>query len=238
MLRDAFRAVHTNVGALFLFLMIDLPLTMAVASLNEFYVAPRSEELSDQVIGLIQTGAVVIQVFVYAAVASIVFSKMAKNIDYPMWKIHGSGDALSRFFPMWLLLFFVSVAVIQFGIIAFQQGDENLGAGLQFGGIVLLITVIPFGAIVTFLGNGRGEDLRVAFTIIPRVIDRFLVAMLIGFVQISIVQTVLLEEGTAFWMKPMVSAFDVYLDCVVFSYIFLACREQRDMEEPVDPYDL
>lgn len=237
MLRDAFRAVHENFGALLLFLIVDLPLTMGVASLNEFYVEPRSERLGDQLVGLIQTGEVVLQVLVYAAVASMVFSRMAKNIDRPLWKVHGDGDALARFFPMWLLLFIVSVAVIQFGTLSLTRGEENLGGALQFTGILLLITVIPFGAIVTFLGNGRGEDVRVALSILPRVADRFLLAMLIGFVQISIIQSFLFAESTEFWMKPLISAFDVYLDCVVFSYIFLACREQRDLEEPIDPND-
>lgn len=237
MLRDAFRAVHENVLTLLLFLAVDLPVTMAVASLNEFYVEPEAERLGPQLVGLFQTGTTVVQVVVYAALASVVFSRFAQRIDHPLWKIHGDRDALARFFPMWLLTFFVSVAVVQFGIIAYKGGNENLGAGLQFLGVLCLIMVIPFGAVVTFLGNGRGEDLRVALGILPRVADRFLLAMLIGFVQITIVQNLLIDEATEFWMKPFISAFDVYMDCVVFSYIFLACREQRDLEEPIDPYD-
>ena len=238
MLRDAFRAVHENVGALLLFLMVDMPLTFVVAAGNEFYLEPRREAMDERVLGLVQIGIDVLQVFVYAAIVSIVFSRLARNIDRPLWKVHGDGDALARFFPMWLLLTFICVAFLRFGQTFFESGQEDFGGVLQVIGMLLITMVIPFGAIVTFLGNGRGEDLRVAVSILPRVIDRFLLAMLIGFFQFNLMAELYTSEGTEYWMRPLIAALDVYMDCVVFSYIFLACREQRDLEEPIDPYDL
>lgn len=237
MLRLAFRAVHANIGAYLLFLAFDLPVTAAALLLNEYYLQPQEEALGERVMGLIVTGEGVVQIVVYAMAACLAFTWLAREIDKPLWKIGGPRDAFSRFFSFWLLIGMVCLALIRFGSMFIQRGDDGLGYALVMAGQIVLIMVIPFGAIVTFIGNARGEDLRAAFQILPRVIDRVFLAMLIGFFQVSLVSNLFLAEDLPVYFKPLIAAADVYFDCVIFCYVFLACREQRESEED-DPYDL
>lgn len=237
MLRLAFRAVHANFRAYLLFLAFYLPVNVAQLLLNEYYLKPREEALGEMTMGLIATGEGVVQIVVYAVASCLVFSWMAEEIDKPLWKIGGPRDAFARFFTYWLLIGMVCLAFFRFGAMFVQRGDQNLGSALVLGGHIVLITIIPFGAIVTFIGNARWADLRAAFQVLFRVIDRAFLAMFIGFFQVSIVSGLYLAENLPLYFKPLIGTVDVYIDCVIFCYVFLACREQREMEED-DPFDL
>ncbi len=238
MLREAVRAVHENITTLLLVLMFDAPLTLGMSAFNDLYMKPREDDLGDRVGGLISTGESILQIFLFALLYSIFLSRLARSLDRPLWKVHGARDAIARFFPMWLVMFFVCTAFIQFGMMFFDAGYENAGQGFQWIGIILNMMIVPFAAIVMFLGNGHGDDIRTAaLTVLPRIPDRFFLALLIAFMQIVSITMMSIDESTTFWMRPVISAANIYVDFVLFSYIFLSCREQRDLEEPQDPYD-
>lgn len=238
MLRDAFRAVNENLVALAIFIAMDAPISLAFSALNELYLKPEKDQLGERTVGIATTAELIVQVFVAAALCSVVFSRLARNLDRPLWKVHGASDALARFFPMWLFLFFMYSALAQFGNMLHEAGYENSGQGLILLALFLNMMCVPFGAIVMFLGNGHGEDLRAAVvTVLPRILDRFFLALLIAFFQVTTITFTFIDESTVFWMRPFISAIGIYVDFVIFSYIFLACREQRDLEEPRDPYD-
>lgn len=238
MLREAFRAVNENVKILAIYLAVDAPITLAFSALNDLYLKPREEELGERIIGMAATAEMIVNVFVTALLFSIVLAYLARELDKPLWKVHGPGDALARFFPMWLIFIFPCGALAQFGMMLQKAGYEGASQTCFMLYFILNLVVLPLGTIVMFLGNGNGEDLRAAVTtVLPRILDRFFLAMFIGFFQIITITMLFIDESTTFWMRPIISGMNTYINFVLFAYIFLSCREQRDLEEPQDPYD-
>ncbi len=125
-----------------------------------------------------------------AAVQAIVFARIGKDIDRPLWKCSDDLDALRRFFLPWLLLNLGYTAIAEVGSLAIRN---DLGALFQLTEMLRLfymLLYLPIGACIMYWGrldwNELGETLRPIVRQFALVLNVFLLQLAQHFVNLEL----------------------------------------------------
>ncbi|MEA3366181.1 MAG: hypothetical protein U9Q79_11135, partial [Candidatus Hydrogenedentes bacterium] len=157
---EAFRAVLRNPRALFLY----IGLAMGVVSLNlvASYMMtggeiPEEPGLPLRLFGLISD---LVLAATSAFAQTVAFSWLGQNLDRPLWRIKGIGDAMKRFFPVWLMLDLL-ILIFHNLTIRFMAADpsSSLGEFMFLLFITLNVIAIPIGAAIMFHGELKWTEL-------------------------------------------------------------------------------
>lgn len=180
-----------------------------------------------------------------AFVQCVVFSRIGREIDRPLWKVRDDRDAFQRFFIMW---FEFNWAV---NTIAWIAGTPLGGDGLEAVNILALlvtwllaIVVVPFGTCQMFLGSFSWSTFTEGLGAIGRRPAEFLPVFAItalqlpfGFYIFALSRPQGAEFGELALMTAARGACDIaiaYLDCLVFAATWLACKYDRDSPDEID----
>ena len=185
-------AVQRNLAALFMYVGIFAALGLVAYGLDYLVVGTPARDqklpLAVQVYGLVKQFALVI---LQAIIQAVIFARMGKEIDKPLWRNDNDWTALRRFFNIWFTLGLIEMAVFQF--VAAASTAES-GAAALFLLLFLFISLIkiPVGACIMFAGAREwrrvGKDLAPLGALLPKtlllVLISFFVFMLVLYAQL------------------------------------------------------
>jgi hypothetical protein len=246
-LRLAGRALLDNYRPVLLYMAIAAAVKTGEQLFQEFAMAPIADETSDSMLGLYLIGSRIVLVALIAVADTIVFSRIGREVDKPYWRVADDREAFVRFYRLWLLLGLANLVYGQ--IIERAVGGNEERAGAFFLGVSYLIWIVllhALGAAIMFLGGVARDEVSEAFAILGRHAPRVMGLCLFG------IMAGILLAGTHTWMMTaemplpfeltagaLLAAIDGYVSCLLFVYIWLVCRYDRDhFERDREDFDL
>lgn len=246
-LRNAVRALHENYRPVLLYMGLAAVLKTSEALVQKLVLAPISETTSDGLMGFYLILTRIALVACFAAVDTVCLSRIGREVDKPYWRIADDGEAFRRFYKLWLLL---GLANLVFGQITEQITGGNPEHPATF---VLFVTYIvwivllhAFGTAVMFYGKVARDEVNEAFAALLRhaqfVLGLCLFGLLAGVMFQLAYGIILLGQ----WGLPgelgagaALAAADGYISCLLFAFIWLVCRYDRDdYERDREDFDL
>ncbi len=241
--RNAAHAVQQNLPALVLYAAI-----IAGADLGAMLIALPFEgaaaESATAIQRSIDIGLLLIVIHIAAAVQSIVFSRMGKEIDKPLWKVRDDRDALGRFFLLWAV-----INLVTNGLYPLAHADFGSGEGMSINYLLFLLWLalfvisVPFGACIMFSGRvnarGLGENLA------PLTRQPGDTAAVIGIMLFQVLLVIYLSQllGGGQERAPLAMRIGVtlaadiicaYLDCLAFAGTWIICMTDRETIDEID----
>ncbi|MDK1020998.1 MAG: hypothetical protein QGD90_05125 [Candidatus Hydrogenedentes bacterium] len=235
-LRAAFQALQQNYGPLLFYIGVAFAVYSARLSLDTLVIAPRSEEITENILRLYSIAIDIVAVAVVAMAQTIAFSRMGREIDKPMWRVADDLDAVRLFYKLWLLLGLVNVAAVRFRDILFR-GTEEAPVQLILVMMWLLgaVLLIFFGSAVMFYGRVGRQEVTEAVTTMARQLPYVLLIATVGFFfRLFLIN---LQLDLPLWARPALAIADGYLDCFLFASMWLVCIYHRDEYDHPDDDD-
>ena len=182
---------------------------------------------------------------VCAFAQAVVFSRIGREMDRPLWKVRDDREALQRFFFMWfefnLLINTLSWIA---GTPLFGDEPNALNALAVFAVLVGVVLVIPVGAASMFHGHFSWSKLGECLAPLGRRPMEALPVFLVTFGQfllpilalqapdrdVSNVRHVAFSIAVQLALDLVIA----YLDCLAFAAIWLVCKDDRDSPDEVD----
>lgn len=235
-LRAAFQALQRNYGPLLFYIAVGFAVYSARLSLDALVIAPRSEEIAENVQRLISIAVDIAAVAVIAMAQTIAFSRMGREIDKPMWRVADDLEAVRLFYKLWLLLGLANIAAVRFLDIVVARTDE---APVQFTLAMMwlmgAVMLVPFGSAVMFYGRvGRQEVAEAVSTMMRQFGYTLLIATVGVFSGFFLIN---LQPDLPLLARPALAIADGYLDCLLFASMWLVCIYHRDEYEHPDDED-
>ena len=244
LVRDAAQAVQRNLPAFALYVGILLAANLAdsIAGLPLANVEP-----DDITIGLrlLDVVPLIVLIHVFALAQAVVFSRLGREIDRPLWKVRDDREAVRRFFVLWAILNLVLNGLLRLSGIDFGDGElRSINYILTLGFLAVALCAVPLGACVMFLGRASFSTLGESLAPLSRQPGK--TATIAG---ITLFQFLLFAvfSGAAMgaegeqvpFLKHLLitSASNVvqaYLDCLAFAATWLLCMTDRDTVDEID----
>jgi len=178
----------------------------------------------------------------YAAVYSVGFALMGRDIDRPLWKLNGANDALRRFFTPWfliLLVYFVPWRI--FGVMGIE--DPATAFSFLFLMLALETFIIPTGACIMFAGQldweHLGAHLMPIVDELPRVFVLLVISFFAGafsFIAMDLARPRPENAESLNWMLsvPAISALGSIVTLFIFAAMWEVLRIHRDTADHDD----
>lgn len=235
-LRAAFQALQRNYGSLLFYIGVAFAIYSVRLSLDALVIAPKSEEIAENILRLYSIAIDIAAVAVVAMAQTIAFSRIGREIDKPMWRVADDLDAVRLFYKLWLLLGLLSVAAVRFRDILLRGTDE---APVQLILVMMWLTgavlLILFGSAVMFYGRVGKQEVTEAFSTMTRQFPYTLLIVIVGF--FSSFFLINLQLDLPLWARPALAIADGYLECFLFASMWLVCIYHRDEYEHPDDED-
>ena len=210
-------------------------------------MAPIANDTPDSTLGLYLIGSRIVLVAFVAVADTICFSRIGREVDKPYWRVPDDREAFVRFYRLWLLLGLANLVYLQ--IIERAVGGNEERAGAFFLGVSFLIWIVllhALGSAIMFHGRVARDEVSEAFAVMGRHAQRVMGLCLFG-----IVAGILLAETHTSMMNAelplpfeltagaLLAAIDGYVSCLLFAFMWLVCRYDRDhFERDREDFDL
>ena len=243
-LRNAVDAVQRNLFAVALYcgatvLAVVLKVLMDAAVLRQ--TGSDFKSLQSGPYGVLGT---ILVIAVLALVRCVAFARMGKEIDRPLWRIRDDWEAVTRFFPMWLLLDLVTFACMWLANPNLYGGNPNAVTAIcHIAAFVLNIVAVPVGSCVMFSGHFEWKRLGEALSPLVRQLHRSGAVLLVCLFQLVIHDIVAGHflanpdtPGPFEFLPHRIGLVLVlaYLECIVFAAVWLLCMADREAPDDND----
>lgn len=235
-LLQAVQAVQRNVPALGLYLLFTIPASALVLAGNLWMGDVKPDTPVTSAMLAYEVAGDAFLVVVYAFAQSVVFARLGRVLDRPLWKCPTDGEALKRFFGLWVLLNMAAILVqrLEGWIPALMDSEAAIGPMFWLTAFFMAVYV-PFGATVMFAGKPHwrelGETLGPLGRQWPKALSVFFFS---GVAYILLRLFVTLQPESQRWLLP---AFDViagYFDCLIFCATWIVCMYDRQAPQDDD----
>ena len=235
-LGDAVEAVQRNLYALALYLAITVGSSLLAQVSHHLVGAPVDNPYQSGFWIAYQLGFDVFLVLCAALAQAVVFSRLGKQIDRPLWKIRGDGEALRRYFLMWLILNATAVIIMEAANWAYYVLNNQFLALFLFRYVLTFVAVVyvPLGAAIMFLGPFRWEKVPECLRPLWRQFPQTLVVLLLNLAWFLLFMLLFVQTESQRWLRPAIDVAFGYVDCVVFAGIWLICMLDRQEPEEID----
>lgn len=246
-LRLAGRALLDNYRPVLLYMAFAALFKTGEQLFQEYAIAPVADETPDSMLGLYLVGSRIVLVAFIAVADTICFSRIGREVDKPYWRVTDDREAFSRFYRLWLLLGLGNLVYGQ--IIERTVGGNEERAGAFFLGVSYLIWIVllhALGAAIMFQGRVARDEVSEAFAVLGRHAAQVMALCLFGIMagillagthsSMMTAELPLLFELTA---GALLAAIDGYVSCLLFAFMWLVCRYDRDhFERDREDFDL
>ena len=178
-------------------------------------------------------------VILFALLQCLVFSRMGREIDQPLWKIADDRESIHRFFSMWFLFNLTVLLPVHLSEFVYARwGDKAVGVSvlLLLAYVSVAVILVPVGA--CFMFRGRFE-LRHAGDILgplarqPGATGLILALNLAQFLLYLLALDAEKPLSVLAVSSSAVYVVGAYIDCVVFAGAWIICIIDRNtVEEP------
>lgn len=181
-----------------------------------------------------------------AAVSSlqaVFFTKLGKRIDYPVWRCGDAGEALRRFFSLWLILNLVVLATVSFHLRAMISGASDLAVTLEFLIMAMAALYIPLGACLMRRDVSASGDAASAFLPLLRQLRLVFPVMLLGIAQLFLLRVlqfaVPMDTVRGLLLVTAADAPLAALDCLMFAMMWRVLMHDREASAAAEgsPFD-
>lgn len=231
---EATQAIQKNLSALVVYLIFGVG-SSAVATAVNSLMGKVEDPFKDPKTLFLSIGILLFANIAWSAGEAIAFSRLGKEMDKPLWKIEGDGEALRRYFTLWFglnlpaLIFYLLFAWLD------SSGSTGSAPGTAAMLWILCATIsTPVGACLMFGGKLEWDGLSRRFRPMLRELPRFLVVVF--FNGIVMILTMSLHDAAKDqeWLGPLIDIVAVYFDCVVFAAMWLICMIDRQNPDEDD----
>lgn len=189
------------------------------------------------------------QLFVAACVAliqAVVFARLGRAIDRPLWKCADDAEAVRRFFVPWFVLNLFGILLQQLQINAQSAGDEGLYVFAEFTFLMAYVFSIPAGAAVMAHGALDWSRLGEILAPIGRQLRHVLLVFVLmaaghvlNFVALALVYLASGEGGVdAAIVLPAIAIMPpAFIEALAFAVMWRILMLDRDTALYEDPYD-
>lgn len=240
---EGFRALERHWRIVGAYVVLTLAVVMSIhfwqyASLHDLFgdLDDRTTELIDLAVNIIGTA-------ISAALQAIFFGYLGKVIDRPLYKLDGAGEAIRRFFVMWLLLNMVMLAISEFTN-RLMIDEHPAAMGVLTILVVWYVVYLPVGASIMFHGSAKREELSEALAPISRMFPQVILVLLLRMAEVLLLLTfgaaaIPTEEVSFMWVPGALALTTmlVLLECVSFAAMWEICRVHRDTDDEDDEFD-
>jgi len=235
-LRDAVRALHENIRSVLLYMGLVAVLNGAQTLVEKLVFAPIADSTPDSRMGLYLMGSRVLLVAGAAFADTVFLSRIGREVDKPYWRIPDDREAIRRFYRFWLLL---GLANLTYGLVTerISGGDaEHPGVFFLFlSYIVWIVLLHAFGTTVMFFGKVARDEINEAFGVLSRHAPLVIGLCLFGVFAAILLQGAYgairmggLSTPAEVLATTLLAAADGYVSCLIFAYMWLVCRYDRD----------
>lgn len=235
---DALNATRRNTGPLLIYFLVYLGVRYVQLSLGDWAFNSDLETLGEVSPGVrlllfVQDLALCV---IFALTHCVVFSRLGKDIDKPLWKITDR-EAIRRFFSLWFIVNLGVTLLVSLQVSAAIRGDESTSS-LWFV-LVLCSNVfaVPVGALIMFYGGLGREGVFRAFSTGLMQFPRMILIFFFAWILLVIVIFVAMDESIGDYIKPFFSIVEAFGDGFVFSCTWIVCIYQRREEEDESDFD-
>lgn len=235
-LRDAMAAVQRNLGVTLVYAGIFGGLGLLFYGVDHLVIGtPNPEHHPPLAVQGYVLAKVLAITAIQAIVQAIVFARMGKEIDKPLWRNDDDWTAVRRFFNVWFTLGLVEVAMFQF--VSTAHGAGSGSAALFFVLFVFVMLVkIQVGACIMFSGaldwGGLGKDLAPLWTFLPRMF--LLILLNLVYLTLMPLGEGSTQEWTRLVLTPALNIIGSYIECVIFAGTWIMCIEYRSISDDPD----
>jgi hypothetical protein len=238
-LSEAVKTVRQNGGTVLSYVAILVGLDAAKVSMDFLVDGGILVPPDPVVFRVYQYAADVLLAFFIAVVQAIVFARMGREIDRPLWKVKGDWDAVRRFFPLWFLLSLLQITLLR---LLDNFGETAAGILCLMGFFVLFLLYVPLGSCIMFTGNLRWGELPDSLAPLRRQWPYALIVLGLNGVQLLLLMEFLrflaIHGSRDKWigLELGLDAVLSSLDCLVFAATWLICMTDRNTAEdiPID----
>ncbi|MCC6144911.1 MAG: hypothetical protein IT368_13985, partial [Candidatus Hydrogenedentes bacterium] len=128
LLNDALMALRRNYQLVLAFLVVALLLSVGNKQLGQ--VLGLDQENLPPLAGLLGIVLSLATLAVYSATCAIIFARLGKDMDRPIWKCADDSEALRRYFEPWFLLNLVHYAIFRLAGAAENAGQTDLAVSI------------------------------------------------------------------------------------------------------------
>lgn len=237
-LREAVQAVQRNLNALARYLAITVGAGVALLAASHLLRARFGIEAGGapdalpMALRVYQLGSIIGLAAVVAVAQATAFSRLGKEMDWPLWRIPGDREALARFFLPWFIL---NLSVFVMHSLAFRVlvlSQERLMGVLPLLMVLLFVLTAAastmIGACVMFHGRLSWNELGESLSPLTREAGRSVIVFLFSIFQVLFILTIGMQVASTKWMLPLLDIISGYCDCVVFAGTWRLCMIDRD----------
>lgn len=183
---------------------------------------------------------------IIAAVQAVLFARLGKAIDRPLWKCTGDAEALRRFFTLWFVINLIGVTMEQCAINAQNSGDEALQGLVALLYIPAYLLLPLLAACIMYFGKLDWANLLEALAPFGRQLRLAAGALLVMLFCLVAndagaiaLRNILGDDGLdrAVVLPALVIALPAALECLAFTVMWRVCMADRDSHYYEDPYD-
>jgi hypothetical protein len=173
-----------------------------------------------------------------SVIQAVIFARMGRNIDYPLWKCGGIRDALQRFFLPWFIINIIGTILIRFQIQAYMAKSDDLVLLFELFLFLLFLFQTPIATCVMFWGRLDWMNLGETLAPIARLFSLTLPVLFMGFIQWALFISIATSHAHPI-VKTLLNLPSPLLDCLAFSAMWHVCMRYRDIAHNVsgDDYD-
>ncbi len=230
MFKNALVHVQRNYKALLIYIAISASYFAARVAVEHFMLGKieRDSISTNQVTYLLVAG--ILTAVVIAMAQTLAFTRLARDIDRPFWKIEPGFRTFFRYCSFWFTLNYINIAALLFIGIAPFENDAKVSMSLFR--VLYEVMFIPFGATVMFYGNTSRQEIVQALSTMLLQLPRFLLTEFFGLCFIGILDA--LQTSLPMASLPALAVIDAYFSCFIFAYVWEICRFNREEEENSD----
>lgn len=183
---------------------------------------------------------------IVSAVQAVVFARLGKAIDRPLWKCASDQEALRRFFVLWFVVNLVGITTEQFVVNAQPSGDEGLIALSTLLYFTAHLFLFPLAVCIMFFGRLDWARIPEALAPFGRQLRLAAIAILLQLFVFSLstataglLLLLLGKEGldAAIFSPALAIVPLAALECLIFVLMWRVCMADRDSHLYEDPYE-
>ena len=234
-LQRAIQAVQRNLSALGLYLLITVTASAAGITISHALGPPEKSAFSKGTLFLCGVGIDAGLAIASAVAQAIVFSRFAKEIDRPLWRIQDDREAVQRYFLLWIVLN-ACLSVLNLLSVDVPQLLDNEGFGFFPRWLLLFANAvyIPLGAAMMFMRTTNWRNIGEALAPYRRQFGKaFALCLITGFLFLLMI-ALIPPTGLQLWPGILISVIFSYFDCVIFCAAWLICMFDRQTPENID----
>jgi hypothetical protein len=164
---------------------------------------------------------------------AVVFARLGKSLDRPLWKCRDDGEAVRRFFLLWFILNLGLGALEQLHANAIGWDIAELAMLLEILIFLAAVVLLPFGACVMYSGRLEWAALPEALRPMGRQLPLTLRVMSLLMLQYAL--TLLLQialynhvkDRSAILIPALTIAPAAFLECLAFCAMWRVCMIHR-----------